>query len=179
MCNLTVGFGLGCNDTIGGVKALYFADWADVVAGVDYDNATGQVEVLPTMTIYKYVPHRNTGNWVEETTANLDTGSVFWTSTISASLKELSQTKQTELQNLAYGRWIVFVEDANRNIWMVGAQEGVLVSGGNGSTGAAKGDLNGYTLTLSAEDRYRAPRLEAYTTVPFDNATFGTITIED
>jgi hypothetical protein len=104
---------------------------------------------------------------------------VFWTSTISASLKELSQTKQVELQNLAYGRWIVFVEDANRNIWMVGAQEGVLVSGGNGSTGAAKGDLNGYTLTLSAEDRYRAPRLEAYTTVPFDNATFGTITIED
>ena len=179
MCNLTVGFGLGCNDTIGGVKALYFADWEDVMAGVDYDNATGQVEVLPTMTIYKYVPHRNTGNWVEETTANLDTGSVFWTSTISASLKELSQTKQVELQNLAYGRWIVFVEDANRNIWMVGAQEGVLVSGGNGSTGAAKGDLNGYTLTLSAEDRYRAPRLEAYTTVPFDNARFGTITIED
>lgn len=179
MCNLTVGFGLGCNDTIGGVKALYFADWADVTAGVDYDNATGQVEVLPTMTIYKYVPHRNTGNWVEETTANLDTGSVFWTSTISASLKELSQTKQVELQNMAYGRWVVFVEDANQNIWMVGAQEGVLVSGGNGSTGAAKGDLNGYTLTLSAEDRYRAPRLESYTAVPFDNATFGVITIED
>ena len=149
MCNLTVGFGLGCNDTIGGVKALYFADWADVVAGVDYDNATGQVEVLPTMTIYKYVPHRNTGN------------------------------KQIELQNLAYGRWIVFVEDANENIWMIGAQEGVLVSGGNGSTGAAKGDLNGYTLTLSAEDRFRSPRLESYTSVPFDNATFGTITIED
>lgn len=179
MCNLTVGFGLGCNDTIGGVKALYFADWADVVAGVDYDNTTGQVEVLPTMTIYKYVPHRNTGNWVEETTANLDTGSVFWTSTISASLKGLSQTKQTELQSLAQGRWIVFVEDANGSIWMVGAQEGVLVSGGNGSTGAAKGDLNGYTLTLSAEDRFRSPRLESYTSVPFDNATFGTITIED
>ncbi len=51
------------------------------------------------------------------------------------------------------------------------------MNGGNGSTGAAKGDLNGYTLTLVSEDKYRAPRLESYTTVPFDN--FAGITVED
>jgi len=97
--------------------------------------------------------------------------------TVSLSLKGLSQTKQKELQALAFGRWVIFVRDSNDNIWMIGTYEGCLMNGGNGSTGAAKGDLNGYTLTLVSEDKYRAPRLESYTTVPFDN--FAGITVED
>jgi hypothetical protein len=176
-CEITRGFGKGCNDTIGGAKAIYFGNWETIAtAGITYDMG-GSVSALPTATIYKYVPHQNTANWVEETTASIETGSVFFTSTISLSLKGLSQTKQRELQSLAFGRWIVFVEDANNNIWMVGTYEGCLMNGGNGTTGAAKGDMNGYTLTLVTEDRYRAPRLQDYDVVPFDN--FADITVED
>jgi hypothetical protein len=176
-CEITRGFGKGCNDSIGGVKEIYFGNWSTITtAGITYD-AGGSVDALPTATIFKYVPHQNTANWVEETTASIETGSVFFTSTISLSLKGLSQVKQKELQSLAFGRWVIFVRDSNDNIWMIGTYEGCLMNGGNGSTGAAKGDLNGYTLTLVSEDKYRAPRLQDYDEVPFDN--FAGITVED
>jgi len=106
-CEITRGFGKGCNDSIGGVKEIYFGEWSTITtAGITYDGG-GQVSALPTATIYKYVPHQNTANWVEETTASIETGSVFFTSTVSLSLKGLSQTKQRELQSLAFGRWVI------------------------------------------------------------------------
>jgi hypothetical protein len=43
------------------------------------------------------------------------------------------------------------------------------------STGTAKGDLNGYTITFTAEEANKAYRLESYTSLPFDN--YGGITV--
>lgn len=176
-CELSTGFGLGCNDTIGGVKEIYFGKFSDFSGEVTFDATTGEVEALPEATVYKYVPHRNTASWTEETTANQDNGSIFWTNTVTLSLKKLTQKKQKELQALAFGRWVAFVRDQNDDIWMVGYNEGLLVSGGNGQTGQAKGDLNGYVITLVEEAKYRANRLESFTTDPFDNAGFADITI--
>ena len=51
---------------------------------------------------------------------------------------------------LAYGRPHVAVEDYNGNVFLMGLEHGADVSGGTIVTGAAMGDLSGYTLTLSA-----------------------------
>jgi hypothetical protein len=50
---------------------------------------------------------------------------------------------------MAYGRPHVAVEDYNGNFMMVGLEHGADVSGGTVVTGAAMGDLSGYTLTLT------------------------------
>ncbi len=81
-CEITRGFGKGCNDSIGGVKEIYFGDWSTITtAGITYD-AGGSVDGLPTATIFKYVPHQNTANWVEETTAATTTTTIIDTVTI-------------------------------------------------------------------------------------------------
>lgn len=169
MCNITKGFpDVICNDFIGGVKALYFGTFEDFGTGVTLDGTTLRVEGLASGGVFKYVPHRNSASWVEEVQAS-DTFNVFYLNTITLSLRELTQTKQNELYKLAQGRWVVFVQDQQDVIWMCGYEEGMRVTGGNASTGAAKGDLYGYTLTLTAESKGRAPQLEQYTTSPFDN----------
>lgn len=175
MCNLAKGFpDIICNDFIGGVKAIYFGAFDDFGTGVTLDNTTGQVEGLATGDLYKYVPHRNSASWTEEVQSS-DTYNVFYLNTITLSLRQLTQTKQKELYNLAHGRWVVFVQDNNDSIWMVGYEEGMRVTAGNGATGAAKGDFYGYTLTLTSESKGRAPQLEYFTADPFDN--FATVTV--
>jgi hypothetical protein len=64
---------------------------------------------------------------------------------------------------------IVFVQDNNDNIWMVGRMDGAEVTAMTTATGVAKGDLNGYTITFTAEEAHKAYRLESFTDFPFDN----------
>ena len=70
---------------------------------------------------------------------------------------------------LGKNRLIVFVQDNNDNIWMVGRYDGAELTASTTSTGVAKGDLNGYTITLTAEEKDKAYRLESFTSTPFDN----------
>ena len=53
---------------------------------------------------------------------------------------------------MAYGRPHVVVEDNNGKFFLMGAVHGADVTGGTIVTGAAMGDLYGYTLTLNAQE---------------------------
>ena len=53
---------------------------------------------------------------------------------------------------MAYGRPQVVVLDYNDNAFLMGAKHGAEVTGGTIVTGAAMGDLSGYTLTLTAQE---------------------------
>jgi hypothetical protein len=59
---------------------------------------------------------------------------------------------------------------------MVGKVDGAEVTAASTSTGTVKGDLNGYTITFTAEEAHKAYRLVSYSATPFDN--FGGIDVE-
>ena len=58
-----------------------------------------------------------------------------------------------EVKLLSYGRPHIVVEDNNGNCVMCGVEFGCDVTGGTIVSGAAKGDLTGYTLEFSAEEK--------------------------
>jgi hypothetical protein len=53
---------------------------------------------------------------------------------------------------LAYTRPQVIIEDNNGNFFYAGLKNGMEVTGGSIVTGAAMGDLSGFTLTLVGEE---------------------------
>jgi hypothetical protein len=57
---------------------------------------------------------------------------------------------------MAYGRPHVIVEDNNGNFFLAGLEHGCDVTGGTIVTGAAMGDLSGYTLTLTGMEKVPA-----------------------
>jgi hypothetical protein len=63
-------------------------------------------------------------------------------------LTKLTKEDNKELKLLAYGRPYVVVQDYNGNAFMMGLNYGAEVTGGTIVTGAAMGDLSGYTLTM-------------------------------
>ena len=102
-----------------------------------------------TFTAFKYEVKGNSS--LEQTVnASRENGTVFYEQTLNLTLKKLSKEDNKELKLLAYGRPHVVVEDYNGNCMMVGLEHGADVSGGTIVTGAAMGDLSGYTLTLTA-----------------------------
>ena len=53
---------------------------------------------------------------------------------------------------LAHGRPQVVVVDYNDNAFLLGKEHGCEVTGGTMATGAAMGDLSGFTLTIVAQE---------------------------
>lgn len=174
-CELTTGFNVDCKGGIGGIKKIWVQQSSDFATGVTTDATSGEVDALPTATIYPYeIPKGTTSAFTE--TITTDNGNLFYTQTVVLVMPQLSAAKRKQLHLLAQNRGLaVFVQDNNNNIWFIGRTRGAEVSAREAATGAAVGDLNGYTVTFTAEEPTPAERLESYTTDPFDN--FADITI--
>jgi hypothetical protein len=174
-CELTAGFALDCKEGVGGIKAIFLGQLEDFKNGVTIDPTSEEIDGLSTTSIYQYTLPKHTGSFTEEVTSSVENGTIFYTQTITASFFKLSAARRKQLELVAKNRLVVFVQDNNNNIWMVGKVDGAEVTAASTMTGTAKGDLNGYTITFTAEEAHKAYRLESYANDPFDN--FGSITV--
>ena len=78
---------------------------------------------------------------------------------------------------MAYGRPHVIVQTFDDKFLMVGAENGADVTGGTAVTGTAMGDLNGYTLTLTANEIRMPSFIDGATDVdPFAGLSNATAT---
>jgi hypothetical protein len=61
----------------------------------------------------------------------------------------------TQLKLMAYGRPQIFVHTMNGDTLLVGQREGADVTGGTIQTGAAMGDLYGYSITFTGQEQFQ------------------------
>ena len=85
-------------------------------------------------------------------TASRENGTVFFSQALSLTLPKLSADDSKELKLLAYGRPHIVVVDYNGNALLLGREHGCDVTGGTLVSGAAMGDLIGYTIEFTAEE---------------------------
>lgn len=176
-CDLTKGRKEPCKDVVGGIKAVYFIDFGDITIAYDSTD-TDLVEDLGTVTAYEYEVKGNS-SFEQTVNASRENGTVFYEQTLNLTLKKLTKEDHKELKLLAYGRPHVVVQDYNGNAFLMGALNGADVSGGTIVTGAAMGDLSGYTLTFTGQEKTPANFLEGATDAnPFAGLT-GTVTVTE
>ena len=147
-CNLTTGFLLGCNDAVGGIKNVYFINYDQISA----TTVTNGELTAATGTVYQYQPNKNTGSVTFNPTVSLENGTVFYTHQLVFTLGKLSVAKRNELEILAKARVIVFVEMNDGQTIVLGLNQGAFMTAGTFQTGAAFGDLQGYQLTITADE---------------------------
>jgi len=149
-CLLTSGRALGCKTSVGGLKAVYFADFGTLGATTI---SSGEITaVAGTPDFFKY---EIKGSSSLETTINSsrENGTTFYTQTLNLTLPILDKATQEEIKILATARPNVAVEDYNGKFFMVGLENGAEVNGGTIVTGAAMGDMSGFTLTMEAMEK--------------------------
>lgn len=145
-CDLSLGRKEPCKDVVGGIKAVYFTDFGDL--GTVTETEDQITDLSGTFTAFKYEVKGNS-SFEQNITSSRENGTTFFEQTLNLTLHKLSKEDNKELKLLAYGRPHVAVEDYNGNVFVMGLQHGADVSGGTIVTGAAMGDLSGYTLTLT------------------------------
>ena len=174
-CDLTRGRKEPCKDVVGGLKAVYFTDFGDL--GTVTQTADEITDMTGTFTAYKYEVKGNS-SFDQTITSSRENGTTFFEQTLNLTLHKLTKEDHAEIKLLAYGRPHVAVEDHNGNVFVMGLQHGADVSGGTIVTGAAMGDLSGYTITLTGQELKPANFVAGATSAdPYAGMTSATPTI--
>ena len=148
-CNLTKGRLEPCKDVVGGLKAVYFTDFGDLGTVTKVDDEI--TDLSGTFVAYKY-DLKGGSSFEQAITSSRENGTTYFEQTLNLTLKKLSKEDNKEIKLLAYGRPHVAVEDYNGNVFVMGLEHGAEVTGGTIVTGAAMGDLSGYTLTFVGQE---------------------------
>jgi hypothetical protein len=148
-CNLSTGFTLGCNDSIGGIKKIYIGKFDQLTYTI---GGTPAEVTAGSGTVYTYEPLKNSASATFNPTVSLENGTVFYTHSVSLSLKNINASKREELEALAKARVGLFVELNSGKILAFGTTNGMYMTAGTFQTGAAFGDLQGYQLTFTSDE---------------------------
>ncbi len=148
-CDLTGGRAKPCKDAVGGIRKIHFVDFGDL-GGITLTDD----EVTDMDGTFSYHTYDVKGNSSLETNiqTSLENGTTFFESVVNLTLHKLTKEDNKELKLMAFGRPHVFVETFDGSLLLVGREHGAEVTGGTMVTGTAMGDLQGYTLTLTANE---------------------------
>ena len=171
-CLLTRGFTLACGKPAGGLKEIYFANWADIEGGLTFDN-TGKVSNFPAdTTLFKYQLDQQSASFSCTQTYSKENQSSFWTHTVTFKRRGISQAVIAELYNMTQGKIVAIVRDENDDFFVLGYERGLDVTGGGGfQSGTALGDMNGSDWVLVSDEKNPLVQCAEYDEAPFDFAT--------
>lgn len=152
-CDLAKGRLISCKDAVGGLQKVYFINAADLTAASYTYDVDGQTitAVAGIPSAYEYDLHLG-NNLTSNINSSPENGTTYFEQVLSLTLKKLTASDNVEIRQIAYGHPKVMVLDQMGNYMLVGAINGADVTGGTAVTGDALGDLNGYTLTLQANE---------------------------
>lgn len=148
-CDITLGRTEQCKDSLGGLAAVYFINYQSLEP-INYDTGNQSdmiTEILGDNQViaYKY-ELKGTSTFEQTVTSSRENGSTFVEQKLTLNLKKLTIADHKQLKLLAYGRPIIVVQDRNNNWFMAGLTKGMDLVTSNITTGAAMGDLSGYSL---------------------------------
>ena len=149
-CTLTGGRQKPCKDAVGGIKKIHFVDFGDL-GTITLGSNDDVSDMAGTFTYYTYDVKGNSSLETNITTS-LENGTTFFEQVVNLTLHKLTKEDNKELKLMAFGRPHVFVETFDGSLLLVGREHGAEVTGGTMVTGTAMGDLQGYTLTLTANE---------------------------
>lgn len=118
------------------------------------EKITAEEGVVKTITLTEgekfksYYFNRNTGSMTSNYTLDPATGVRYVTTDLVLQFNRMETTKRVEVTALAQNELALIVKDANGKYWLLGKDEPVMATAGEGVTGTARGDRNGYGITL-------------------------------
>lgn len=161
-CDISRGRLEPCKDSVGGLNAVYFINKGDItLSDVTYDVTDTDVitSVGTSVAAYKF-DIKGASTYTENIQSSRENGTTTFEQVLELQLTKLTKEDHKTVKLLAYGSPSVLIEDNNGNVFLAGLEHGLDVSGGTIVSGAAMGDMSGYTLTFSGMEKAPANFLD-------------------
>jgi len=147
-CLVSESYNLSCLSAVGGLKRVFLGG---TITGST--EVSGEIAGLTgTGTIYTYELSKNGGSSLTETINNsLENGTLFYQQDLVMVFLKMETEIRNQIKLLAQNRGLTaFAETMNGDIYALGLDlDGGYLSAGTGASGAAMGDSNQYSITLT------------------------------
>ena len=140
-----------CLGNNGGIKTVWLANYDDVSSLTEAAGAITAVTMAASKKFYKYEFPRNTSSMSSNYAVNAENGTSYVETDLLMVFTRMDTAKRLEIVAMAQGNLVAIVEDNNGNKWYLGHDFPVTINAGDGLTGTARGDRNGYSVTLRDE----------------------------
>jgi len=151
-CTQTLsGISRDCLGSNGGIKAVWLANWDNVASLTESSGAITAITMSNSEKFKKYEFPRNTSSMTSNYAVNAENGTSYVETDLVMVFNRMSTSKRLEIVAMAQGLLAAFVEDNNGNIWYLGHDYPLTINAGSGESGTARGDRNGYSVTLRDE----------------------------
>jgi hypothetical protein len=170
-CNLSAGRNEPCKESVGGLTGVYFLNFTTASFTT---NANGEITAFPSGSTVYYYDLKGNSSYTETVNSSRDNGTTFFSQELVLNLKKLTNEMTTQLKLMAYGRPQIVVNTMSGDSLLVGKTQGADVTAGTIQTGAALGDLYGYSVTFTGLEQLPAAFISGST---FGNP-FGALTVK-
>lgn len=160
-CELTQSITQDCKDSTGGIREVYGIEFENVEAITEAAGVVTAITVADGKQFRKYVLPKETASWTESPNASPENGTIFYQQELTLVFNKMRANIRNELMLLAQNRLLFIVKDQNDEYWLLGKLNAADLTGGDGGTGTAYGDRNGYTRVFTAKEPDMAPSVTA------------------
>jgi len=148
-CAITTGRKTPCKSGVGGIEKIYFSEYGTFG---DLTISAGEITDISGAQVWFQYDIKGANSLETAITSSRENGTTFYETTLNVTLPFLEKATQEEIKLLAVNRPHIAVKDYNGNYFIVGLDHGCELSGGTIITGAAMGDLSGFTLSFTAQE---------------------------
>ena len=159
--NTMTGIPSECKDSIGGIKAAYIAEHADVQSLDGQSGTITEIVMESGKTFKPFVFRKETGNFTSTINSDDAAGTTFVQSEIVLQFTKQETAKRLEIAALMVGNCAVIIEDGNGKFWFFGEDFPVVLTAGSAASGTAMGDFNGYNITLTDKSKALPKEVDA------------------
>lgn len=145
-----------CAANMGGVRKVYLANKADVAEITFTSEKVTGITMANSAKFYGYDLRPNTASMNSTAQVNQENGTNYWQTLLQMVFNRMETTKRVEVVAMAQGELCAIVEDANGVYWLLGKDAPLVLNAGDGVTGTARADRNGYSVTLE-DDSLQPP----------------------
>ena len=152
---ITKGRGVGCKTAFAGIKNIYILDYSTAIAALTDSSGTVSLPTDGSAEFFKFEVKGGQTSLETTVTSSRENGTTFYESTLNATFQVLDVATQEEIKLLNRGR-AQYVAELYPNgagvtkYLLIGKDNGAEITGGTIVSGAAAGDLQGFTLTAVA-----------------------------
>jgi len=137
-----------CLSNMGGIRKVYLANKADVSAVTLTQGKVTGITMAASAKFKGYYLKPNTASMSSNWQVNQENGTNFVQTDLVMVFNRMETAKRIEVVAMAQGELVALVEDANGAFWFLGYEAALVLSAGDGLSGTARADRNGYSVTL-------------------------------
>ena len=153
-CSQTLsGIAKDCLGNMGGIKRVLSANAADIDAVTLTSDEVTAITMVGAAKFVEFYFRPNTSNMTSTWQVNNENGTNYVQTLLQMVFNRMETSKRVAIMALAQSECVAIAEDCNGKYWYLGYDNPMFLNAGDGQTGTARADRNGYSITLEDDSK--------------------------